>query len=83
MAEEQLIGKVTHYYSKLGVAIVELSGTLSAGDRVHVKGHLSDFEQPVDSMQVEHQNVENAKKGDVIGLKVSEKVREGDEVYKV
>lgn len=83
MAEETLVGKVTHYYSKLGVAIVELSGTLSVGDRVHMKGHSTDFEQAVESMQVEHENVETAKKGDGVGLKVSEKVREGDEVFKV
>lgn len=83
MAEETLVGKVTHYYSKLGVAIVELSGALAVGDRVHIKGHSTDFEQAVESMQVEHENVETAKKGDGVGLKVSEKVREGDEVYKV
>lgn len=81
--EEKLIGKITHYYSKINVAIVELSATLKIGDKIHVKGHETDFEQTVSSMQIEHQNVEIAKKGEVIGLKVDQKIREGDEVYLV
>lgn len=83
MAEEKPIGKISHYYSNLGVAIIELSGTLEVGDRIKIKGATSDFEQDVDSMQIDREPIEKAKKGDVVGLKVGEKVREGDEVYKV
>ncbi len=83
MAEEKLIGKIVHYYTNIGVGIIELSDSLSVGDRIHIKGHNSDFEQAVDSMQIEHQAVESAKAGDALGLKMAEKVREGDEVYKI
>lgn len=81
--EEKPIGKITHYYSNLGVAIVELSGPLAVGDRIKIKGATSDFEQDVNSMQIDREPIQKAKKGDVVGLKVSEKVREGDEVYKI
>ncbi len=81
--EEKLIGKITHYYSKINVAIVKLSASLKIGDKIHLKGHGIDFEQTVSSMQIEHQNVEKAKKGEEIGLKVDQKIREGDEVYLV
>lgn len=81
--EEKLIGKITHYFGKIEVAIVELSDVLKVGDKIHIKGHSTDFEQDVSSIQIEHENVEEAKKGDVIGIKVDEKVREGDEVYLV
>ena len=92
MAEEQKpeeqapgkeIGKVTHYYTKLGVAVVELTDTLKVGDKIKIKGATSDFEQPIDSMQIEHDKVEEAKAGQSIGLKVKEHVREHDAVYKV
>jgi putative protease len=83
MAEEKLVGKIVHFYTNIGVGIVELSDKLNAGDKVHIKGGNTDFEQVVDSMQIEHQNVETAKKGESIGVKLSEKVREGDEVFKV
>ncbi len=81
MAEEKLIGKITHYFSNINVGIIELSDALSIGDKIHIKGATTDFEQVIDSMQVEHQNIEKAKKGDVIGLKVQDKVRVDDEVY--
>jgi len=81
--EEKLVGKITHYYGKINVAIVELSAPLKIGDKIHVKGHETDFKQTVSSMQIEHQNVDKAKKGDAIGLKVDQKIREGDEVYLV
>ena len=83
MAEEKPIGRITHYYSNLGVAIIELSGPLAVGDRIKIKGATSDFEEVVDSLQIDRKPIEKAKKGDVVGLKVGEKVREGDEVYKV
>lgn len=77
------IGKVAHYYTKIGVAVIELTDALKVGDTIHVKGATSDFTQTVDSMQIEHKNVEEAKKGQSIGLKVPEHAREGDTVYKV
>jgi len=82
--KEELIGKITHYFGKIDVGIIEITkGKLVAGDKIHIKGATTDFEQNVDSMQVEHEQVEKAKKGDVIGLKVKDKTRDGDEVYKV
>jgi putative protease len=78
------VGQVKHYYDKLGVAIVELSSSLTAGEKIKfVRGGEDLFEQPVKSIQIEHEKVESAKKGDVIGLKTNEKVKEGAEIYKV
>lgn len=77
------IGKITHYYSNLNVGIIELAGELKVGDKIRIKGHSTDIEQDVDSMQINHEDVKEAKKGDVIGFKVSEHVREGDKVYLV
>jgi len=77
------IGKVTHYYTKIGVAVIELTDTIKVGDTIRIKGATSDFTQTVDSMQIEHKNVKVAKAGDSIGLKVDDRVREGDQVYKV
>ncbi len=81
--EEKLIGKITHYFANIGVAVLDLDEELRAGDRIRIKGGETDFEQGVESMQVEHQNVETAKKGDSVGLKVDQKVREGYKVYKL
>ena len=78
---EKEIGKISHYFEKPQVAVIELSGKLNVGDKVHVKGHTTDFVQKVDSMQVEHKDVNGAKKGDSIGLKVLERVRKKDKVY--
>ncbi|MBU1165157.1 hypothetical protein KKA15_06400 [Patescibacteria group bacterium] len=75
------IGKITHYFGKIGVAVVELTAGLKVGDTIVVNGRGQEFEQPVDSMQVEHEQVQAAKKGDAVGLKVSEPVKEGDVVY--
>lgn len=77
------VGKVAHYYTKIGVAVMELTDTIKVGDTIRVKGATSDFTQKVDSMQIEHKSVEEAKKGQSIGLKVPEHAREGDLVYKV
>jgi putative protease len=76
------IGKVTHFFSKISVAVVELTATLSVGDKIRIQGPTTDFEQTVESMQIEHQNVKTAKKGQSIGLKVDEPVKEKDTVYK-
>ena len=87
MAEEvqegKLIGKITHYFSKIGVAVIELSDTLKVGDTIRIVGGATDFTQTVDSMEVEHQKVQEAKKGESIGLKVNEKVREDYQAYKL
>lgn len=78
------VGKVTHYYDKISVAIVELSSPLANGEKVKFsRGGEDLFEQQIESMQVEHKKVDSADKGDVIGLKVNEPVREGAEVYKI
>jgi len=79
--EEKLVGKIVHYYSNLGVGIIELSDSLRVGDQIHIKGKTTDFEQTVDSMQIEHEAVQEAKSGDVVGVKVKERVREGDGIY--
>ena len=80
---ESQIGRVTHFYKKIGVAIVELSDSLLVGDTVHFSGHTTDLTQKVDSMQMEHQNIEKAEKGQTIGVKVTEEVRVKDLVFKV
>jgi len=84
MAEEVKIGKVTHYFGKIQVAAIELTdGDLSVGDTIHIKGHTSDFTPQVESMQIEHENVQHAEKGQSIGIRVVEHARVGDEVFKV
>ncbi len=83
-AEEKLIGRIIHYYSHLGVGIIELTdGELKVGDVIHVKGSHTDFRQTVDSIQLEHQNVGQAEKGKSAGVKVKEKVRDHDQVFRV
>jgi translation elongation factor EF-1alpha len=78
------IGRVTHYYDKIGVAIVELDATLSVGDKVKfVRGGEDLFEQVVESIQIEHSKRDTAGKGDVIGLKTNQAVKEGTEIYKL
>ena len=77
------VGKVTHYYGKIGVAIVELSQGLKVGDKIKVEGNRTEFEQTVDSLEVDRTPVTDAKKGDAVGLKVREKVNEGATVYKL
>ncbi|OGX40955.1 MAG: hypothetical protein A2984_01795 [Omnitrophica WOR_2 bacterium RIFCSPLOWO2_01_FULL_41_12] len=81
--EEKEIGKITHYYSHISVGIIELSDALKVGESIHIKGHSSDFTQSIDSMQIEHASVPEAKSGDVIGIRVSQKVHPHDKVYKV
>ena len=79
----KLIGEISHYFGKIGVAIIDLSDKLKVGDTVQVIGGETDFAQTIDSMEIDHQKVKNAKKGDSVGIKVSEKVREGYKVYQV
>ena len=80
---EKEIGQISHYYGHINVGIIQLSDTLKAGETIHVKGHSEDFTQPVDSMQIEHASVPEAKAGESIGIKVMQKVHPGDKVFKV
>lgn len=83
-AGRQAIGKITHYFSNISVAVIDLVSVLKEGDNIRITGgEDTDFEQTVDSMQVEHKEVKTAKKGDSVGLKVKEKVREGYNVFKI
>jgi len=83
MPEEE-IGKVASYFSKIGVAAIDITkGVLKVGDKIHIKGHTTDIEQDIDSIQIEHLNVPEAKPGDSIGIKVKDRVRDHDIVYKV
>lgn len=78
------VGAVTHYYSNSGVAVVKITkGSLKKGDKIHIKGHTTDFEQSTESMEIDHEKIEEAKKGQEIGMKVSDHVREHDKLYKV
>jgi len=77
------VGRVTHFFDKIDVAVIELSGKLKVGDKIRIKGSTTDFEQEIESLQIEHENVEEAKKGQAIGTKVEDKVRENDKVYVV
>lgn len=78
---EKEIGTVSSYFSHVNVAAIKLSNTLKVGDKIHIKGHTTDFEKKVDSMQIEKKDVKKAKKGDHIGIQVSEKVRPNDKVF--
>ncbi len=77
------IGVVTHYYGKLGVVIVKFNQAFSRGGRLHFLGATTDFEETVKSMEYDHKSIEEAKKGQQVGIKVGGKAREGDEVFKV
>ena len=77
------IGKVSDFFSRPVVAGIELTATLKQGNKIHIKGHTTDIELTIDSMQIDNVNVDQAKAGDAIGIKVSERVRRGDIVYKV
>ncbi|MEN8263043.1 MAG: translation elongation factor-like protein [Nitrospirota bacterium] len=80
---ESLAGKIIKYYSRIGVASVEISGCLELGDIIHIKGHTTNFEQTVDSMQISHSQVSRVSKGDVAGIKVTDYVRKHDLVYRL
>ena len=83
MAEVEL-GRVTHYFGRIGVAAIEITQDLLAvGDTIHVKGHTTDFTQQIDSMQIDGQSVDEATVGQSVGIRVSEQTREHDTVYKV
>jgi len=82
--EEKEVGKVISFFAKIGVAAIEITQEeLAAGDTIHIKGHTTDLQQMVESMQVEKESVTIAKIGDKIGIKVKDRVRSHDTVYKV
>ncbi|MEE8369844.1 MAG: translation elongation factor-like protein [Dehalococcoidia bacterium] len=83
MAEEIEVGKVVDYFARIEVAGIDLTQALRVGDRIRLKGHTTDFEQVVASIQIEHESVQEAKAGGKIGIKVSERCRGGDTVYKL
>lgn len=83
MAEGKVeVGKVTNFYSKISVAVLQLTAPISVGDKILIKGDTTNFEQTVDSMQIEHKNIQTAEAGKAIGLRVKDRVRPGDIVYK-
>jgi putative protease len=83
MPEEVEIGKVSDFFARPVVAGITLTATLKQGDKIHIKGYTTDMELIVDSMQIDNVDVKQAKAGDAIGVKVSERVRRGDIIYKV
>ncbi len=82
MVEEE-VGKVIHYFSKVQAAVVHLTASIRIGEKLHFKGHTTDFSQTLESMQIEHKPVEKAEAGEDVGIQVKEKVRENDTVYRV
>lgn len=82
MAEKE-IGRVTHYFSRVGVAGIKLTDTLCEGDSIHIVGHTTDFTQEVHSIELENEPITEGQPGQEIGLKVHERVRRNDQVFKV
>jgi selenocysteine-specific translation elongation factor len=82
MPEEE-VGKVSDFFARPVVAGIELTGTLKVGDKIHISGHTTDMEFIVDSMQINNVNVQEARAGDSVGIKVADRVRRGDTIYKV
>ncbi len=81
--EEKPIGKVTHYFGRISVAVLDLTGPLKVGETIHIKGHTTDLAQKVESMQIEHKDIQEAKPGDQVAIKVTGRVHEHDVVYKI
>ena len=81
--KEKAVGKVSDFFAHVVVAGIDMTGGLKVGDKIHIKGHTTDIEMDVTSMQIKNENVTKVKKGDSVGIKVPEKVRPGDTVYKV
>jgi putative protease len=82
MPEEE-IGQVSDYFAKIGVAGIDLTGTLSVGDTIHIVGHTTDLTQVVESMEIEHEKVQTANAGQSIGIKLTDRARKNDRVFKV
>ena len=81
--KEKAVGKVSDFFAHVVVAGIDMTGTLKVGDKIHIKGHTTDIEMDVASMQIDNKDVTEAKKGKSVGIKVPERVRPGDAVYKV
>lgn len=81
--KEKLVGEAVHYFSKISVGVFKLKGPLKINDKIHVKGYTTNFKQVVASLQINHNPINEAKKGQEIGLRVKGKVRRGDKIYKV
>ena len=82
--QDQEIGYISKHFSKISVAAIEITaGKLSVGDTIHIKGHTTDLKEEIASMQIEHETVESAKKGDSIGIQVSDRTRRKDKVFKL
>ena len=80
-SEKRLVGTIRNFFSNISVALVEVSGTIKVGDTISIEGATTNFEQKIESMQIDRKEVKEAKSGQAIGLKVRERVREGDQVY--
>jgi len=84
MADEgKKVGVVTHYYNKIGVGIVKFDEPVKVGDTLYFKGHTSDFKQKITDMEFDHQKIQEAKKGQEVGIKVDQRVHENDQVFLV
>jgi translation elongation factor EF-1alpha len=81
--EEIEIGRIEEYFAKIGVVGIQLTGEVTVGDTIHIRGHTTDLEEMVESIQIEHESVDHAGPGDLVGIKVSDRCRKGDHVYKV
>jgi len=82
--QDQEIGYISKHFSKISVAAIEITaGKLSVGDTIHIKGHTTDLKEEIASMKIEHETVESAKKGDSIGIQVSDRTRRKDKVFKL
>ena len=80
---DQPAGKITHYYDKIGVAVIEVKSPLAVGDEIKISSHDQEFNQKIESMQIEHDQIQKAEKGQVVGLKVNQAVKENDLIFKV
>ena len=83
MAEEKEIGKITHYFDKISVGVINLSSSLKIGQTIHINGVNEDFEQEIESMQLDHKDVKTAKKGDLVAIKVNKPVHKNDKILTV
>lgn len=81
--KEEKIGRITHFFPHVPAGAIELEGELAVGDTIHIKGHTTDFTQAVESMQIDNKSVQKGKRGDDIAIKMKERVRIHDIVYKV
>jgi len=83
MGDEKQVGKVISFFNKINVAAIILEDKLKIGDKIHIKGHTTDFQQKVKSMQIDRKDIKEGKKGQDVGIKVDDRVRPGDVIYKV